>query len=99
MPPDAIAIDDALTLDPASQSADLSPDTEVVPHLEQLADQVATFIGAAKAGNTLRAYAADWRDFTAWCSDHRRPSLPASPETVALYIADLAGRRRPSGAG
>ena len=91
MPPDTSA--DSLTLEAATTSADLSPGREVLPHLEQLAEQVAGFIGAAKAGNTLWAYAADWRDFTSWCAAHRRPSLPASPETVALYIADLAGRR------
>lgn len=45
--------------------------------------------------NTLRAYRADWNDFSAWCEHHRRVPLPAEPETVALYLADLAGRRKP----
>ena len=48
------------------------------------------FIRAAKAPATLRAYGSDWRDFNAWCHGHELQSLPAAPETVALYIADLA---------
>jgi site-specific recombinase XerD len=40
----------------------------------------------------VKAYAADWRDFTAWCSGRGRQALPATDETVALYLADLAGR-------
>jgi integrase len=48
------------------------------------------FIRAAKAPATVRAYAADWRHFTAWCSEHGLASLPATPDTVALYLADLA---------
>ena len=50
----------------------------------------------SKAPNTRRAYAADWRDFRAWCVLHGRPSLPASPETVALYLSDLAERCKTS---
>jgi len=39
---------------------------------------------------TLRAYRADWDDFTAWC--HRRgvASLPADPASVAAYLASMA---------
>ena len=28
---------------------------------------VRDYVSQAKAANTLRAYAADWRHFTAWC--------------------------------
>jgi len=49
---------------------------------------------ASKAPATERAYAADWRDFRASIG---RDALPAEPETVALYVADLAARgRRPA---
>src|SRR5271155_210182 len=48
------------------------------------------FIRAAKAPATVRAYAADWRHFTAWCGEHGLSALPATPDTVALYLADLA---------
>jgi integrase len=46
---------------------------------------------ASRAPNTLRAYRSDWRDFTGWCSDHALEALPARPETVALYLAGMAG--------
>ena len=48
--------------------------------------------GRRKAENTLRGYRADWRDFCAWCESQALCPLPASPETVAAYIAECAGR-------
>ena len=51
---------------------------------------------------TLRLYAGDWARFVAWCREQRRPSLPASSETLAAYLLAVApglsrgalGRRR-----
>jgi len=52
---------------------------------------------ANKAPATERAYAADWRDFRAFTASIGRDVLPTDPETVALYVADLAARgRRPA---
>jgi integrase len=62
--------------------------TDMVPSLEQARD----FIRASKAENTLRGYRSDWRDFIAWAEAHHACPLPASPETVASYIAACAGR-------
>lgn len=39
----------------------------------------------------IRAYAADWRDFTTWCSSAGLDPLPAAATTVALYLTSLAG--------
>ena len=58
--------------------------------LVSLHEKAREFAAAAKAGNTLRAYRSDWQDFCAWCEAHRIPSLPATPQTVALYLADRA---------
>jgi site-specific recombinase XerD len=58
-------------------------------------DQVRHFIRASKAENTLRGYQADWRDFCTWCESRSLCPLPASPETVAAYIAECAGRLKP----
>ena len=52
--------------------------------------------GAQHASRTISAYASDWRDFLAWCSRVGRVALPASPDTVALYVADLSTRWKPS---
>ncbi|NQX12272.1 tyrosine-type recombinase/integrase [Microbacteriaceae bacterium VKM Ac-2855] len=45
---------------------------------------------ASIAANTRRAYASDLRAFVTWCAAHGRSRLPASPETVAEYLADRA---------
>ena len=58
--------------------------------LEELIQKAKTFVAAAKAPATLKAYRNDWRDFESWCREHQLPSLPSTPETVALYIADRA---------
>jgi site-specific recombinase XerD len=55
-------------------------------------DQAREFIRASKAQSTLRGYRSDWRDFIAWCESHGSGPLPASPENVAAYIAECAGR-------
>ena len=55
-------------------------------------DQVREYIRASKAENTLRGYQSDWRHFCAWCESRGLCPLPASPETVAAYIAESAGR-------
>lgn len=46
----------------------------------------------AKAKNTIRAYASDWRQFTEWCKAHHYDALPAAPTTVAEYVTQLAKR-------
>jgi site-specific recombinase XerD len=56
----------------------------------RLGDPARRFLAASKAPATVRAYRADLRHFEAWCGDRGRNSLPASPETVAEYISDLA---------
>ena len=53
-----------------------------------------TFIAKSKAENTTRSYAADVRDFVAWCSNNAVQSLPSEPSTVAVYISDLAEQGR-----
>ena len=52
--------------------------------LEELIQKAKTFVAAAKAPATLKAYRNDWRDFESWCRDHQ------------LTVAPLdAGDRRP----
>ena len=65
-----------------------SSNTEIGP-LAEIADRASEFIHQSRASNTVRAYRADWEHFTAWCRSHGQPSLPATPETVALYVTDL----------
>ena len=61
------------------------------PGLEDLIERAHSYIQAAKAPATLRAYRTDFEDFTRFCKGHNLSYLPATPTTVALYIADRAG--------
>lgn len=57
----------------------------------QLADQVRDLQVSSKAANTLRAYRSDLSSFTSWCEAQGRRTLPATPETVAAYVAAHVG--------
>jgi integrase len=48
------------------------------------------FAAAALAPATLRAYRADWNHFLTWCREAGWAALPASPHTVAAYLAAMA---------
>jgi len=48
---------------------------------------------------TERAYAHDWADFAAFCGRHGLASLPAAPQTLALYLKALETQRSRSPAG
>ena len=58
--------------------------------LEQLMDEARGHVENSRAENTRRAYRSDWADFLDWCGHHGRAPLPASPETLALYLTDCA---------
>jgi site-specific recombinase XerD len=84
----------------------MKPDTQVVGPLKDTradvvplpalpSEQVRQYIRASKAENTLRGYSTDWRDFCGWSEAHGISPLPASPETVAAYIAECAGHLKP----
>lgn len=66
------------------------PQSEEATHLAELLARAQEFARRARAENTLRAYRSDWRDYEAWCRDRNFVSCPASPQTVALYLADLS---------
>lgn len=57
---------------------------------EELVQKASGYITAAKADNTKKAYGSDWMHFEEWCESKGLQSLPAGPETICLYIADLA---------
>ncbi|HEY1656231.1 MAG TPA: tyrosine-type recombinase/integrase [Candidatus Tumulicola sp.] len=54
-------------------------------------DQARAFAEAAQSPNTRKAYASDLRDFRSFCRTREVSWLPATPQTVALYVTDLAG--------
>src|ERR1017187_4479564 len=72
-----------------SQGGELAP-------LERLAGQARAFIEAARAETSRRASRSDWRLFAAWCQRQGLPALPATPETVTLYVTALAADHKPA---
>jgi len=53
-------------------------------------DAARAYVRASKSENTLRAYRSDLHDFEAWCADQAIAPLPATPQTVSLYVSTLA---------
>lgn len=50
------------------------------------------YVRRALAPSTIRAYRAAWREFENYARGSGKTALPASPATVADYLADLADR-------
>jgi radical SAM superfamily enzyme with C-terminal helix-hairpin-helix motif len=50
------------------------------------------FARASKAAATRRAYQKDFARFTGWCEERHLPAIPATPETVAAFLAAEAAR-------
>ena len=61
--------------------------------LQHLAEQTDRFQLGRRAERTRKAFASDWGDFERWCAEMGLPALSSEPETVALYITELAERR------
>ena len=92
-PSDSTAVSNDVSA--AGMSAGLpSPLPEInagVPaHLRDLTDRARTYVEAASSANTRRAYASDWKHFTAWCRRQNLAPLPPDPEVVGLYITACA---------
>lgn len=62
------------------------------PDVQKLRAGAALFVLSSQAPNTRKAYASDWRDFTRWCTDAGRDRLPASADTLKLYLVDQLNR-------
>jgi site-specific recombinase XerD len=58
--------------------------------LTNLTEQVKGYAESALADSTRRAYKQAWQEFTLWCEQYGASPLPASPETLAAYLAHLA---------
>ena len=81
----------------ATNPAHLSPLQAQLPaEIADLIDDAHTYLNAARADATKRAYRSDWADFTEWTCTRGFATLPADPAAVILYIADLAKRCKPS---
>ena len=92
-PPDSTAVsgDVSGTEMPAGLPSPLPEINAGVPaHLRDLTDRARGYVEAASSANTRRAYASDWKHFTAWCRRQNLSPLPPDPEVVGLYITACA---------
>ncbi len=58
--------------------------------ISDIAAQAHKYAEQSRADNTKRAYQSDWRKFEQWCIGYSVQALPASVETVALYLTEQA---------
>ena len=56
-------------------------------------ERASVYPNAEKAAATRRAYRADFLIFRAWCDERRLDAFPASPATVAAFLAHEANRK------
>jgi site-specific recombinase XerD len=59
----------------------------------EMPDATAALIAEAVPENTALAYRSRWRSFEAWCGQSGRVAIPATAQTVAVYLTHLATDR------
>ena len=74
----------------AAPSPVLPPGSNLPGHLQDLTDRARGYVEAASSINTRKAYASDWKHFSAWCRRSSLSPLPPQPQTVGLYITACA---------
>jgi len=58
--------------------------------LQALVDEATEYIESNRSQRTRNAYASDFAQFEEFCEEKNVSALPASPETVALFLTDQA---------
>lgn len=83
-PPRPLAARDRL------DAAHLAAPGALAPELDRLRAAAEAHLQHSRAAATLRAYSSDVAGFELWCRRFRLGALPASPDTVALYLTACA---------
>ncbi len=63
---------------------------ELITDLKSLELETLKNLKNSKAANTLRAYQADFKDFSAFCVKNGLSSLPTDPKILSLYLTHLS---------
>ena len=63
---------------------------EIVTDIKTLELETLKNLRNSKAANTLRAYQADFKDFSAFCSRNGLNSMPTEPKILSLYLTHLS---------
>lgn len=64
--------------------------SELAPSISDELERAASYARAEKSEATRKAYMSDFQQFALWVQDRELSVLPASPESVAAYLADQA---------
>ncbi len=67
---------------------------EIVTDLKSLELETLTNLKNSKSANTLRAYQADFRDFSSFCVKNGLSSMPTEPKIISIYLTHLASRSK-----
>src|SRR5438067_1644318 len=59
-------------------------------------DRARAYLENARARNTIRGYRSSFQQFQIWCETTSLSSMPATQETIAVYLSAQAGRLRAS---
>ncbi len=65
--------------------------TSVLAPISGLADRARDYAALARAEDTWRCYASDWRGFATWCGERGFCPMPATTGAVLGYLIDRAG--------
>ena len=63
---------------------------QLVANIKSLELETLKNLKNSKAANTLRAYKADFKDFSAFCTKNGFSSIPTEPKILALYLTHLS---------
>ena len=63
---------------------------ELVTDIKSLELETINNLKNSKAANTLRAYKADFSDFTSFCIKNSLSSMPTEPKVLSLYLTNLS---------
>lgn len=72
----------------------LAPGATVATSLQLLGEDASDLMRSEKAASSQKAYGSDFRYFAAWCTAHGLACLPATPETVTLWVTWLVRYRK-----
>lgn len=76
----------------SSAITSVSTSSEISETIREDLDRAAGYARAEKSAATQKAYWKDFQIFGLWCQDRGMTILPASPESVAAYLAYEAAR-------
>ncbi len=67
---------------------------DLVTDVKSLEIETLKNLRSSKAENTLRAYKADFRDFSLFCNQNGLKSMPTDPKIITIYITHLSKKSK-----